>query len=493
MTRRLPLSEIHTIHLDATSQEPLYRQLYSAIRQAILSGRFPSKVRLPSSRQFADTLAIARNTVTAAYDQLVDEGFIERRPGSGSFVAETQPDTFIHVDSIPKRAPAIAQKSPLSQRGKRMAAPLRHRATGTPKPFVPGLPDLGELPIERWSRLMAKHWRLATPSMLAYGNTGGLPALRHSISAYLNACRAVNCQPKQVIVVAGAQQALDLTCRLLLDDGDPAWIEEPGYGGARGALINSGAKLIPVPLDAEGLDLTRGKALCSRPKLIYITPSHQYPTGRTMSLRRRLALLEMARETGAWIIEDDYDSEYRYSGKPLAALQGLDQSNRVLYIGTFSKVLFPSLRMGYLVVPPALTEAFLGARGYTDTQPPVVIQAALAELMDSGHFLSHIRRMRALYASRQQLMIGLLRQHLHPWLFAEPPLAGMQLAAEAIVPMDDVAISRRAERMGLHLPPLSTYYSGTPQTRGFVLGYAGFREEELRRGVEALASLLACN
>jgi GntR family transcriptional regulator/MocR family aminotransferase len=323
--------------------------------------------------------------------------------------------------------------------------------------------------------------------MLGYARGAGVPALRQAIAAYLGAARGVNCDAAQVIVVAGGQAGLDLAARLLLDPDDPVWIEEPGYLGARGALIAAGARLVPVRVDADGLDVASGARACPNARLAYVTPSHQFPLGMTMPLARRLELLEWAAAAGAWILEDDYDSEYRYSGRPVAAMQGIDPAGRVIYLGTFSKTIFPALRAGYLVVPPALVDPFTAAIRQTGHTVPAALQAALADFLGEGHFAAHIRRTRALYAARQARLVTALERHLGGALEVRAAEAGLQLPARLLVDVDDRALSAAADAAGVIAPPLSIYHLGRVTQRGFVLGYAGVPEREIDRGVETLA------
>ncbi|HJW70450.1 MAG TPA: PLP-dependent aminotransferase family protein, partial [Candidatus Binatia bacterium] len=318
----------------------------------------------------------------------------------------------------------------------------------------------------------------------------GLPVLREAIAAYLGPARGVACDPSQVIVVAGSQAGLDLSCRLLLDAGDPAWIEEPGYLGARGALLAAGARLVPVPIDAEGIDVDAGASTSRGTRLVYVTPSHQFPLGVTMSLARRLKLLAWAAQAGAWVLEDDFDSEFRYAGRPVAAMQGLDAAGRVVYLGTFSKTLFPALRVGYLVVPAALVDAFTVAVRLTGHQVATDLQAALADFIVEGHFAAHVRRMRALYAARQDRLVRALRRRLDGLLAVDARDGGMQVAGMLRPDADDAAASRAANAEDVIAPPLSLYHVGLPVRRGLHLGYAGVPEREITTGVERLARAL---
>ena len=480
------------LHLDPTAPEPLYQQLYAEIRGAILAGRLPPGTRLPSSRALAASLEVARATVVCAFEQLVAEGYLESCSGSGTFVARDLPDDLLHA-----RPPAAPQRSDastpgLSRRGRALAAtkvgaspPIQ----GAPRPFQYGAPDSAGLPLELWSRLAVRRFRSPAPELLAYGDPAGYRPLREAIATYLAAARGVRCRADQVIVVSGSQQGLDLAARLLLDPGDQAWMEDPGYLGARGALQAAGAELVPVPVDAEGLDVAAGARLAPRARLAYVTPSHQFPTGATMSLSRRLALLAWARSADAWVLEDDYDSEYRYAGRPLAALQGLDDAGRVIYIGTFSKVLFPSLRLGYLVVPPALAEAFAAARALADDHSPTVLQAIVADFMAEGHFVRHIRRARERYAERQAALVAAARP-LAGRLDVAPAAAGMHLVGLLPPGADDRALAREASRYGVDTVPLSAYAIRPLPRGGLVLGYSAFTPSQLRDAVARLGPAL---
>jgi len=390
---------------------PLHRQLYDALRAAILDGRLPAGARLPATRVLAVDLGLSRTTVLTDMAQLLAEGYVEGKTGSGTYVARVLPDAPFLVASplasdraaVGEGAPAPEPDRTLSHCGRLlMAAPSAPpRDAGAPRAFRTGVPALDVFPWKAWLRIEARCLRRLSGALRLYDNPAGYRPLRQAIADYLGAARAVRCDPDQVIVVTGSQQALDLVARLLLDPGDAVWVEDPGYGGAKGALAAAGARLVPVPVDAEGLDVAAGMRRHASARLACVTPSHQYPLGVTMSLTRRLALLRWASDAGAWVLEDDYDSEYRYAGRPLAALQGLDTAGRVIYMGTFSKVLLPALRLGYLVAPPDLADAFARAKALTDCGSPVLGQAVVADFLAEGHVGRHIRRMRALYSERQ--------------------------------------------------------------------------------------------
>src|SRR5262245_61770433 len=495
MAKRRAVVTIGTLGLDRASGVPFYRQIYDGVREAILSGRLRPGARLPSTRVLASDLETSRNTVLAAFGQLLAEGYLEGRVGAGTTVAGTPPETLLRArpeatgPGRPGRRPRLSRRGALLV-GRRGGLATRAFAA---RPFRPGLPGLDAFPFDLWTRLLARRWRRVPRQLLDYGEPAGYAPLREAIAAYLGEARAVRCEAAQVIVVTGAQQAVDLAARVLLDPGDTAWVEDPGYPGARGALVAAGIRLAPIAVDAEGLDVRRGARGAPRARLVYVTPSHQYPLGGTMTLNRRLALLEWASRSGAWILEDDYDSEYRYAGRPLAALQGLDTAGRVIYAGTFSKVLFPALRLGYLVVPPDLVDAFVAARALADRHSPSVTQAALADFIDGGHFARHVRRTRALYAERQAALLRAARRTLGGRLEVLPAEAGMHLMGWLPEGIDDRAAARAALAHGVDAPPLADYRArpaGRGVRGGLMLGYAAYTPREIEEACERLAAAL---
>jgi len=504
----------------------LHRQLYGQVRELVLSGRLAPGARLPSSRGLARDLGCARNTVIAAYDQLLSEGYLEGRHGSGTYVSRVLPEERLTARRprpaapAPKGAPQGAPQGAsgpaagpgrLSARGRALAelGPDRPRGGAPPRAFTPGIPELGAFPFELWGRLLARAWRRPPEALARHGDPAGHRPLREAIARYLCAVRALRCDWTQVIVTSGAQQGLDLAARLLLDPGEAAWIEDPGYLGLRGPLLAAQAQVVPLPVDRDGISVTEGRRRAPTARLAVVTPSHQYPLGVTMSLARRLELLDWAREAGAWILEDDYDSEFRYAGRPLAALQGLDadragddgaRGGRVIYLGTFSKILFPSLRLGYLVVPPELADPLARARAALDDHPSAVAQPALAAFFEAGHFAAQVRRMRLLYGARRACLLAAAARHLDGLLELAPDAAGLHLVA-ALAPalearMDDREAAARAAAAGLATPALSSYYldpdpgAATPPEQGLLLGYAAVSEPEIEAGIEALARAL---
>jgi GntR family transcriptional regulator/MocR family aminotransferase len=486
-----------TVALDPRSATPLHRQLYEEVRAAVLAGRLSAGARLPSTRALAADLAVSRNTVAGAFDQLLAEGYIEARPGAGTFVAQQLPEDLLRV-SRRARSPARSRTPAprLSERGRMLAAtpvaPLSGEGNSA-SAFRPGIPALDAFPRALWARIAARLYRQSRFDLFSYGDPAGHPPLRRAIAEYLRAARGVNCTWEQVIVTSGSQQALDLAARVLLDPGDSAWVEDPGYFGARGAWTAAGVHCVPVPVDDEGVSVAEGERIAPQARMAYVSPSHQYPLGVTMSLPRRMALLAWARRRGAWIAEDDYDSEFRYSGRPLAALQGLDTAGRVIYIGTFSKVLFPALRLGYMVAPAGTAAAFAAARALSDRHPPGPSQALVAEFLADGHFARHVRRMRTLYAERQDALVSAARREWKGLLAVSPAPAGMHLVAWLPPGANDREVSRHAARAGIAAPPLSAYYHHPHSKPALLLGYSAVNVRKIQDGARRLGvAMLNC-
>jgi len=480
------------LQLDRRSRVPLQRQLYDEIRTAILSGRLAPGARVPATRVLASDTGTSRNTVSGAFDQLLSEGYLEGKVGSGTYVARMLPEDLLRVTRQPGPSRPVVARACLSRRGRMLGgipASLRSREIATEQAFRTGLPAFDEFPRALWARLGARLLRHAPSAVLTYGDPAGYRPLRRAIAEYLRAARGVNCSAEQVIVTAGSQQALDLAARLLLDPGDAAWVEDPGYLGARGALRAAGVRSIPVPVDSGGLSVVEGEKRAPEARLACVTPSHQYPLGMTMPLSRRTSLLAWARRHRAWIVEDDYDSEFRYSGRPLQALQGLDPIGCVIYTGTFSKVLYPSLRLGYLVVPEALVDTFVSARALADRHPPGLEQAIVAEFLAEGHFARHVRRMRTLYAERQEALVAALGRELAGAIEASPAEAGMNLTAWLRGNASDLELAHEAAQVGVVVTPVSAYALEVKPRPGLLLGYAAFSTRQIREGVRKLARI----
>ncbi|HLK62757.1 MAG TPA: PLP-dependent aminotransferase family protein [Bryobacteraceae bacterium] len=474
--------------LDRRRSSTLQRQLSDELRRAVIEKRLRPGTRLPSSRLLASELGVARNTTISVFEQLTAEGYLESAHGSGTFVASALPVRRLE----PHSANHISSESPtrpqLSKRGRMLAESSVSRLYGDKPavPFRPGVPALDLFPFALWNRTRSRVTRTLPSSLYGYGFVAGYPPLRHAIADYLRASRGVRCDWQQVIIVAGTQQALNFSANLLLDPGDPAIIEDPGYLGTRAAFRAAGATILPVAVDQDGLIVEEHQPL-PKARLAYVCPSHQYPLGATLPLRRRLALLDWARRHHAWIVEDDYDSEFRYKGPPLPALQGLDESACVLYMGTFSKVLHPALRLGYLVVPKDLAGAFQGAKALADRQPPLVEQATLASFMEDGHFGRHIRRMRAVYMDRQAVLVKAIQTHLQGILHVQQSDAGLHLVGWLPEGANDVAVSEALSSAGIECAPLSAYAAKADPKPGLLLGYAAYTAEKLRRAVREMA------
>jgi GntR family transcriptional regulator/MocR family aminotransferase len=472
------------LEIDDDDALTLYQQIYGRLRRLILSGGLRPGARLPSTRMLAGDLGVSRTTTEQAYGRLLAEGYLDRRTGDGTYVAQLRRPTAAEGN---QRKP---HRSTLSRRGEGIGTASACREPDLVRAFSAGLPSVADFPLALWHRLLARRSRLSGRDLLGYGDPAGYPSLREAVAAYLNAARGVVCRPEQVVILTSSQQALDLAARLLLDPDDSAWLEEPGYLGARTALRGAGAKIVPVPVDANGLDVAAGCARAPGARLAYVTPTHQYPTGVTMSLERRLALLSWASRASSWIVEDDYDSEFRYGSHPIAAIQGLDRGSRVIYVGTFSKVLFPSIRIAYAVLPDDLVSAFVNARTQLDGHTSQLPQAVLADFITEGHFGAHLRRMRAIYRGRRDVLLESVDRELRGLLKIGSSEAGLQVAAYLPGEQNDEKISRRAASVGIELPPLSRYALGRNPETGFLLGYSGLVPLAIREGVRRLATVL---
>lgn len=496
MPKRATPTDHPPIELDAALTAPLHKQLYERLRAAILADQLPSGARLPSTRTLAAELGVSRGTIGLAYEHLQLEGYLESQVGRGTVVSRHLPPLARPAPTVRRRPAAAGTPEPPSIRpALRSCAlhavpnlgPVEGRAGGA---FRGGQPALDLFPYELWARLVARRARRSLPEVAYYQPPAGYEPLRAAIAAQIGISRGVRCTPDQIIVTAGTQGALDLCARTLLHPGRAAWLENPGYFGARGALLAAGARLVPVPVDEEGLDVEQGRRRCPEARLVATSPSHQFPTGVTMGLGRRLALLDWAEAAGAWILEDDYDGEYRFGGRPLEALQGLDRVGRVLYLGTFSKVLFPALRLGYLVAPIDLVGPLLAMRRFVDIHPPILEQMALADFMSEGHYARHLRRMLRHYGQRRDLLRRELRARLGGLLTVSTPAVGMHLVGWLPPGEDDRRAAELADAAGITVVPVSRFALEPLPRGGLVFGFAGTDEEGIRLGVERLAVAL---
>lgn len=473
-------------------------QLYRGIRDAILNETLAPQSRLPSTRDLARSEGIARNTALRVYKQLFDDGYLVRHRGAGTFVAPQLPE-HVAVQRLPAASAATPPESPprLSRRGTRLAplalvswAPVLPRVAVD---FRYGPTAFADESLHAWRQYLARAIRQTTAAQLDYGAPAGLPELRAAVAEYLTRARAVECRPEQIIIVHGSQQALALAGEVLLDPGDRVLIEEPGYPGAALSFLAAGAKLVPGRVAPEGLDVrTLGRSM-QRVRLAYVTPSHQFPTGVVMPLAQRQALLAWAERTGAWIFEDDYDSEFRFGVPPVESLQGLDPA-RVVYAGTFSKVLFPSLRLGYLALPPALVAPFHAAKALADTGTGGLEQRTIAAFLRDGHFDRHVRRVRARNSERRDALV----EALHERVAERVEVLGANAGLHVMLRLRDVPLAREAEliaaaeRAGVRVYSPVLFYQA-PRHRPeaeLVLGYGSLAPDQIREGIARFSRVL---
>jgi GntR family transcriptional regulator / MocR family aminotransferase len=501
--KRVAASFLPPIALAQGTKIPMYRQLYDWFRKAIIEGTLRPGQRVPSTRGLAMELKISRIPVVNAYAQLLTEGYFETFVGAGTCVARSIPDDAASFPVAgarqrPRELRLLRERIGLQHKGE-PSGPRRLSRRGTLLSQLPAqswldnlgafrvsLPALDHFPLGIWSKLVARHCRRPARGIMAYANAMGYLPFREAIAEYLGAVRGVRCEPSQILVTTGSQQALLLCAQVLLDSKDRMLMEEPGYPGARQAFTTAGMRLIPIRLDHEGMSMEEISRRGRGARAVYVTPSHQYPMGMTMSATRRMLLLTWAARVGAWIIEDDYDSEYRFGSRPIASLQGLDTDGRVIYVGTFSKVMFPALRLGYVVVPPDLVSAFSAARDSADVFSSTLYQAVMTEFIREGHFARHIRRMRMLYMERRSALVDAIQTEMGGMLEAIGAEAGLHLVALLPRGIDDAAVSKHAAQRGVSVIPLSSCHSQSPARGGLILGYGGTNLHQIREGVGKL-------
>ncbi len=488
MTRRALLADL-PIDLGQKGV-PIHEALYEALRGAILGGRLRPASRMPSSRDLGQQLGVARGTVVTVYERLRGEGYLVARTGSGTIVATTLPDRWFRAAQPSGEAPRGEGRSlPLSQWGQLVTrSPFALRPRRAPLPFRPHIPAVDMFPAEEWGRMVARRARRDEKILLGDGDVRGYAPLREVLGEHLRVARGVQCTAEQIVILPSVQQALDIAARLSLNPGDSIWMEDPGYIGARAVFAATGAKMIPVPVDGEGIDVAAGIQLAPEARLAYVTPGHQAPLGVTMTIERRLALLRWAGQRRALVIEDDYDSEYRYEGRPVPALQGLDRSGVVLHVGTFSKTLLPSLRLAYAVVPEGILDAFVAAKSILDRFTPSILQTALTDFIEGGHFGRHLRRMREIYAERRAVLLAALGSELGDRLTVVGASAGLGVAVTLPAGFDDRALEAALAAESVEVSSLSRH-SLRPERaiHGFLLGFAPFSPVRIRRAVAALA------
>ena len=494
--RRRSIIGFEMIRLDRTVAEPLHQQLYRQIRDELKSGSFDDgSSRLPSSRALAVDLGISRLTVNLAFSKLHAEGYIRSKAGSGTFVADSLPETFLNAPK-PEVHRETERSSRVSDRVRELPDPRIGKefdlgATNAPggASLISGIPAVDEFPIAVWERLRAQVLAKKGAHLLRYASNRGDADLRKAIAAYLCDFRGAHCHPDQIVVVAGMQQAMLISAMALLNPGEAAWIEDPGYHQARRAFIFAGATVVPRPIDHEGIVIAR-RGKHPPPRIIYTTPSHQFPLGVTMSFRRRTALIDFARATDAFVLEDDYDSEFRFTGPPLPCLQGLDNSGRVIYAGTMSKILYPSLRLGYLVAPEQLVDSMAKIRSVMDQHSPAIDQATLARFITEGFFLSHVKRMRNLYAERREFFSEEFNKLLSEHFILEVPEAGLLVIAWLRREADFARVGRICLEIGIRRSPLSFFCIQAKLKPAFILGFAASTRAQIRESLLKLASSL---
>jgi GntR family transcriptional regulator / MocR family aminotransferase len=490
------VTQISLIHLDQENPLSLSRQIYDGLLQAILEEKLSPGTRLPSHLDMARLLNVSRNTVVTALDQLASEGYLQTRVGSGSYIASELPETYTR-SAVPVISPPTAE----SGTGSRIQ-PVNDFSSGfNPDWYLPnhtrhnlfrnGLPDIQSFPHKIWEKLTLKHLRGHPEDWFDFNpNPAGNRHLREVLAQHLRIARSVNCSRDHIMIVTGAEQVAYLAARLLLKPGERAWVEEPGFPGAARAFMTAGITPVPIPVDSSGLDVNAGLQMAPDARLVYITPSHQFPIGSTLSWERRQLLLNWAVENNAWIIEDDYDSEYRYDGRPLSSIQGLDQHQRVIYLGTFTKVLYPGIRLDYAVLPRGLFDDFLAARTSLDIHIATLNQAIIADFISEGHFSRHIRRMRSLYHSRRDTLMKVLKTTADGWLTPDEANCGMHVCTWLPEHIADEDVFREAEKINIEAIPLSRFYLNSPSRNGLVLGFTACKEEFIQPGVQALMDIL---
>jgi GntR family transcriptional regulator / MocR family aminotransferase len=487
MKSRQSWADLYAFELTRANGTPLFRQLYLQLRSAILSRRLRPGTKLPSTRELASQLGVSRSAAVAAYEQLLAEGYTSGRHGSGTYISSDLPEQ-IGADAQRRKKPA-AIKSSVAQT-KPFGDFVDVTVQSDERPFNLGRTLVDARTVELWRKLNARMSRSLGPSHLGYSDPRGTIELRKTICDYLQAARAVRCDPEQIVVTTGTQHAIDIVIRILSIPGKEVWIEDPGYPLTRQALLAAGAAIRAIPVDGQGLDVGAGIKSAPNARAVFVTPSHQFPTGVVLSMARRLELLAWARQKNAWIVEDDYASEFRYGGRPLASLQGLDEGERVIYIGTLNKALFPGLRIGYAVVPRMLLRPFVAARYLMDRQPSTLSQAVVTAFMEEGHFAAHIRRMRLLYRDQRDELVAALKSRLGADLTVNAPDQGMHLVAFTRRGLSDVAIERAGRQHGVIVRAMSRFYVAAAPRSALVLGFSGYPRQTILPAVESLARVV---
>jgi len=480
-----------SITIEHESPRPISTQLYVTLRDLMLSGGIAAGIRLPSSRTLARDLRVSRTTVIEAFDRLIAEGLVESRVGSGTFVSDV-----LSVER-PQRPPGVVKARPTHKPSLSKAMDWavdrfsdRPRLPYSPHAFVTALPAFDAFPMAQWARLVAKHWRGSREDVMGYGAPFGHARLREAIAAHLRANRGIACEIGQIFIVGGAQQAFNLIGTVLLNPGDKVWFENPGAIGARNALLACGAELVPVPVDGEGLRVEEGLRRSRAFRLVFVTPSHHQPLGHIMSLERRFALLRSAEQAGAWIVEDDYDGEFFFGRRPLPTLKSVDRTGLVIYVGTFSKSLFPALRLGFMLVPPSLVDTFEKVSAAFGQGVPSSLQAVVAEFMEEGYFVTHIRRMRRIYEERHAVLSEAAKRELGGLLDVARTDSGLHTIGHLSGHLSEIAAARAAASRGIVVSPIARFSIEPTEVNGLVLGFGGVKPPEIRSGVAVLSEVL---
>lgn len=492
MVKRAGGALLLSIAIDQDSARPLSTQLYASLRDLMLSGAIAAGQRLPASRTLARDLGLSRTTVIDAFDRLIAEGLVESRVGSGTFVSDVLSRERPRAPVI--EAPALpAPRKPSLSKAMGWAVDRfseRSRLPHIPCAFITALPAFDAFPMAQWARLVAKHWRGAREEVMGYGAPTGHKGLREAIAAHLRANRGIACDRDQIFIVGGAQQAFHLIGSVLLNPGDKAWFENPGAIGARNSLLACGAELVPVPVDQEGLNVEEGLKRAPDFRLAFVTPSHQQPLGHILSLERRLALLRSAEQAGAWIVEDDYDGEFFFGRRPLPTLKSIDRSGQVIYVGTFSKSLFPALRLGFMLAPPSLVDTFAKLSSAFVQGVPTSVQAVVAEFIEEGLFVTHIRRMRRIYQERHEALSEAARRDLAGLLDVAPTDSGLHTIGRLDRGYSEIAVARAAAERNIVVSPIARFSIESTGDNGLVLGFGGVKPPEIKTGVAVLAEVL---
>ncbi len=489
MVKRAEGALLQSLVLDRAGPHALSVQICSGLRELILGGTLRAGERLPATRTLAKELGVARTTIVESFDRLIAEGLIDTRVGAGTYVSEVLRAERPVAPNI--EAPQVTARAKLADAMTAASRRFGVRLAHAPRPFTTAMPAFDAFPMAQWARLSGKHWRKARHHVLGYPEPHGHQPLREAIAAHLRLNRGIACDWQQIYIVAGAQQAFQLVASTLIDPGDKVWFENPGAIGARNSLVLHGADLVPVPVDGDGLDVACGIARAPQFKLAFVTPSHQQPLGAKLSLERRLALLQAAETAGAWIIEDDWDGEFCFSGLPLPTLKSVDQSGRVIYVGTFSKSLFPALRLGFLLAPPSLMEQLGISLEAFAPGVPTALQAIVADFIAEGHFATHIRRMRKLYGERYQTLVDAVSEHLSDYLEIVPTTTGLHTVAFLKGGLKAADVAAAAADRDLTVETITRFCIEPIAREGVVLGFSGFTPAQIQGSARLLKRVIA--